>query len=441
MYCQKCGNEILDGASFCTSCGAPIDGAAQPAAGAPQTGGGDAAALEAMVARHAPYYLEEFQKLSRGEKAKFNWAAFLLGPAMCFYRKCANLFFKYFLLPILLLVAAYAVVVVGSGLFDLTLILAGTVLSSLAGIFVLVQYIRFGRNFNREYFAICKQRLEPSAQPAPSGVSLKAVILYCGAWAVLVVVLSVLVPAALERAWGAGDDGPGLPLDPSIEEPFAPDESAAPGWAEEPGPLPSESAAPEEPAPEVQPEPVSDQTYGLLPVAETGYIYFDGAPFVPYEFNDAAWSLIEQTHLNANGEFVDAFGTPSMEMSVLYGDWASYQTAGDGYTDYFLLTAFCAITGIDGQEYEDAMASVGYASDPVDYTYDGAIVFKPGDEIISYFSITGYGQFATVMQYMEVIPEMETQFYYWVDTYANPSWSEYETCAVYADEFGFSLEW
>ena len=25
MYCEKCGNEILDGASFCTSCGEPVN--------------------------------------------------------------------------------------------------------------------------------------------------------------------------------------------------------------------------------------------------------------------------------------------------------------------------------------------------------------------------------------------------------------------------------
>ena len=36
MFCIKCGSQIVDGARFCTACGAPLQGAAQPAPAAPQ---------------------------------------------------------------------------------------------------------------------------------------------------------------------------------------------------------------------------------------------------------------------------------------------------------------------------------------------------------------------------------------------------------------------
>lgn len=35
---------------------------------------------------------------------------------------------------------------------------------------------------------------------------------------------------------------------------------------------------------------------------------------------------------------------------------------------------------------------------------------------------------------------MEEQFSYWVSTYADPDWSEYETCEAFANEFGIAFD-
>lgn len=138
---------------------------------------------------------------------------------------------------------------------------------------------------------------------------------------------------------------------------------------------------------------------------------------------------------------MDDLGAEDIKMVVLYSDWVSNQVADYVYSDYVLLTGFCAIAGIDSSEYEKAGAVGTDISALGDYYDDENITSKPGEEINSYFSITGYGEFATVMQYMPCVPAMEAQFYYWVGVYANRDWSEYETCATFASEFGIRLDW
>lgn len=109
-------------------------------------------ALSAVVKRNTAYYLPEFQRIHAGALPRFNWAAFLFGIYFCLYRKCTELLKKYFLFPCILLVAASVVLSVSirNGLLAVTV---GSALAYLtAAVWYLVNAVRCGRNFNREYY-------------------------------------------------------------------------------------------------------------------------------------------------------------------------------------------------------------------------------------------------------------------------------------------------
>lgn len=237
MFCFKCGKEIPAGAAFCPNCGAkapaglaspsaggpaaPADQAAQtdqpappaetPAQPAPPAGAvvPDAASapaqpgartagdpLAALVGKNAVYYLAQFQKIDAGQKTRFNWAAFFLGPCMCFYRSCHELFKKYYLLYFILFGISCVIFTASSvsmayGAFGVDFVLTGiyNVLSAVINTYVLIMQIRFARNFNREYYNHCKQQLEQPASARKPGTSAKkmwlfilAVSVACIAW-------------------------------------------------------------------------------------------------------------------------------------------------------------------------------------------------------------------------------------------------------------------
>ena len=110
------------------------------------------AALSTVVKRNTAYYLPEFQRIHAGALPRFNWAAFLFGIYFCLYRKCTELLKKYFLFPCILLIAASVVLSVSirNGLLAVAV---GSALAYLtATVWYLVNAIRCGRNFNREYY-------------------------------------------------------------------------------------------------------------------------------------------------------------------------------------------------------------------------------------------------------------------------------------------------
>ena len=165
MYCLKCGYKIPAGAAFCPNCGAKVQAeealhhsnvpsnaaqpgteaqpdtepsgqSGQPAAQTEPKGRPDAVPpaspsvppaapqpvqngaqpaddpLAVMVGKRADYYLAEFKKIDAGQKTRFNWAAFLLGPMMCFYRRSGELFKKYFL-PVYIALLVSSLVQIG----------------------------------------------------------------------------------------------------------------------------------------------------------------------------------------------------------------------------------------------------------------------------------------------------------------------------------------
>ena len=212
MFCSNCGKEIPPGAAFCPNCGAKALSAPEPSnpTSTPSAdSAGDAPAdppaeshpskispdsaspLEAVIGKNTAYYMAEFQKIDAGQKPRFNWVALFFGPYLCFYRRCPALFKRYFLLSYILLFAAALVAAVGLALLDLTVLLACGVMILAAGVLTLVNSIRLGCNFNREYYRHCQQQLALPEPQRKNGVSIKNILLF-----ILALVLSYGLCAA-----------------------------------------------------------------------------------------------------------------------------------------------------------------------------------------------------------------------------------------------------
>ena len=236
MYCLKCGYKIPAGAAFCPNCGAKVQAAesARPAAvpseAVPQSNAVPPAGpsvppaasqsaqnnaqpagdpLAVMVGKHADYYLAEFKKIDAGQKPRFNWAAFLLGPMMCFYRRSGELFKKYFLPVYIALLVSSLVLMVGMSSLNGPVAVVGAVLALAAGVWGLVNAIRFAKNFNRDYYAHCKQQLAKPASERKSGTSIKNIVLFLLALTGVEIVFSIvggllamlMLSATLNSAW------------------------------------------------------------------------------------------------------------------------------------------------------------------------------------------------------------------------------------------------
>ena len=236
MYCLKCGYKIPAGAAFCPNCGAKVQAAesARPAAvpseAVPQSNAVPPAGpsvppaasqsaqnnaqpagdpLAAMVGKHADYYMAEFKKIDAGQKPRFNWAALLFGPMMCFYRRSGELFKRYFLFIYVALVVSSLVLIVGMSSLNGPVAVVGAVLALAAGVWGLVNAIRFAKNFNRDYYAHCKQQLAKPASERKSGTSIKNIVLFLLALTGVEIVLSIVggllamlvLSATLNSAW------------------------------------------------------------------------------------------------------------------------------------------------------------------------------------------------------------------------------------------------
>ena len=247
MFCPKCGCKIPAGAAFCPNCGAKVQaaapaqpssvpsGAAQPETDVqPNTGSSEqneqsttqtrqepedqpdvvpyigpsvppvvpqsaqnnaqpaGDPLAAIVGKHADYYLAEFKKIDAGQKTRFNWAALLFGPIMCFYRRSGELFKRYFLLVYVALIVSSLVFMVGMSSLNGPVAVVSIVLALASCVWGLVNAIRFGRNFNHDYYAHCKQQLAKPMPERKGGTSIKNVVLFLLAQVGVDIVISVM---------------------------------------------------------------------------------------------------------------------------------------------------------------------------------------------------------------------------------------------------------
>lgn len=210
MFCPKCGQELIPQTRFCAYCGADIQSMLQQTEKAPsapqektpvvheaqndppvpdvsdqekleaqapemeqklqeaipiETGSlqsinGDDP-LAAVVGKNQAYYLPEFHKIRVGEKSRFNWAAFLFGPAFCLYRKCEGLFKRYFLISISLVLIGCLVQTIGTVQGNLMLITGGMIITGVGGILGLVNSIRLGLRFDQLYYERCSGPISP----------------------------------------------------------------------------------------------------------------------------------------------------------------------------------------------------------------------------------------------------------------------------------------
>lgn len=177
MFCHECGSKLSEGALFCQKCGAKVlieSSANQPLEAhvitektpikvINNTSGTVNEQTEQAYNNEKqdnrvygddikPYYREQFARIASGEKAKFNWAAFLLGPLNQLFNGCTKIFCRTFLPVYIALLANSLIGMVATQIFNFTLIAVSSVLSIVIALWSLVLSIINGFKFNEWYY-------------------------------------------------------------------------------------------------------------------------------------------------------------------------------------------------------------------------------------------------------------------------------------------------
>lgn len=147
MYCSKCGAQLTDDSVFCSACGAPCNPQQQPVS-APA----NQQSTPMPPAAPGGYYEIQFARIAAGEKAKFNWAAFFLGPFHQLYHGSTKRFKKTYLPYMITAAALYLVQMIATFTTSLTGALMVTALAGILwlalSVWALVLAIGNGRKYN-----------------------------------------------------------------------------------------------------------------------------------------------------------------------------------------------------------------------------------------------------------------------------------------------------
>ena len=152
--------------------------------------------LEQIIQKNSSYYILQFQRLKDGKASKFNWAAFFFNMYFCFYRKCPHLFKKYFLVPLIITLVSTGLLALSFSSFSLTWMAVGAIVALVGYIWYLVNIIRFGKNFNREYYKHIKAILD-SGNEKQYGTSLVAALVSVVVYTLLNVLIGIVASLAL----------------------------------------------------------------------------------------------------------------------------------------------------------------------------------------------------------------------------------------------------
>lgn len=241
--CKHCGKELIEGSTFCIYCGTKVDSEqsepvdetiniqdtevvnetntsstvvplasenteaesesnniANESNDTVKPESDDSDKLSQIVSKNTDYYMTEFIKLSHNTKSRFNWAAFLFNGIFAYYRKCQDIFWKYYKLPIILTVIAN-VFTIAAGYYLLNNVsvdpnLITSIIAVNIGIvaYMLITNIRFGMYFNSEYYHKCKVIADNATDSVkPLGVSKKNGFLYWLAVTAYTIVLEIVI--------------------------------------------------------------------------------------------------------------------------------------------------------------------------------------------------------------------------------------------------------
>lgn len=214
MYCSKCGYQLDDDSAFCPNCGTPCAAEIpEPVAAGGKTEQKPAQETPLPKAPSVPggpvknaYYAAEFAKIAAGQKPKFNWAAFFLGPYHQLYHGSTQLFKKTFLPYLITMAVLFVAGQVASfmllssfGMASLVLTLLSGALYMAACVWGLVLLISNGRKYNRKLYEQVQGRADKI--PARLKPALLLLVGYTAALLAVSVLLSAVGSKMVLHAW------------------------------------------------------------------------------------------------------------------------------------------------------------------------------------------------------------------------------------------------
>lgn len=214
MYCSKCGAQLDDDSIFCPNCGTSCTSAEPTELFSVGVKTEEKAVQESPVnkvsatsaASSASYYAEEFAKIAAGQKPKFNWAAFFLGPYHQLYHGSVKLFKKtflpYMIATVVLMVLGEISVLVTLATFSIGA-LVSTIIAALLylvmSVWALILFISNGKKYNQRLYEQVEGRAEDI--PAQKKTALLTFGTYTGIIILIAILISVIGSKMVTNAW------------------------------------------------------------------------------------------------------------------------------------------------------------------------------------------------------------------------------------------------
>ena len=145
-------------------------------------------ALSRAVGKNYEYFGKQFEKARLGEGCSFNIPAFLIAPFYLGYRNQPRLLKKYFLYPVVFFLASFSLFSFAFMSIGLWGIILGEIGAFASIIWYVVNSVRSGLSFNKEYYESCLSAIKNKDEKR-FGVSIK--------WLCLVFLMAIGVYAGI----------------------------------------------------------------------------------------------------------------------------------------------------------------------------------------------------------------------------------------------------